>query len=73
MTMSPVRFFSSLLAALLLTATARGAEPLQTFTIRDYLGHAWNDELVHFRLDADTTAQDLTMSRGRRFRASSAT
>ncbi len=43
-------------------ATACEAAPLQTFMVRDYLGHEWRDELVHFDFSANTSAADLTLA-----------
>ncbi len=42
-------------------ACACGAAPLQTFTIRDYLGHEWREELVHLDFSVKTAATDLTL------------
>lgn len=38
------------------------AAPLETFTVKDYLGHAWQDELVHFDFSVKTTATELTLA-----------
>ncbi|MHB9131879.1 MAG: hypothetical protein ACYDBB_12440 [Armatimonadota bacterium] len=55
------RFLISLLCVSLLLA-ARAAEPLQTFTVKDYLGHRWVDELVHFAIDVPGTGKDYTLT-----------
>lgn len=40
---------------------AHGAEPLQSLTIKEYLGHRWRDELVHFPCDAGLADKDLRL------------
>jgi len=39
-----------------------GAAPLQTFTVKDYLNHRWQDELVHFDFDVATDATQLALA-----------
>ncbi len=50
-----------LLWLLCLTASAWAAEPLAKFEVRDYLGHSWQDELIHFDFAVTTKAKDLTL------------
>ena len=33
------------------------AAPLQTFVVKDYLNHRWEDELVHFDFGVDGTLE----------------
>jgi hypothetical protein len=40
---------------------AQNSEPLETFTVKEYLGHRWNDELIHFDFDVPATG-DLTLT-----------
>lgn len=54
------RFLSTLL--LLALPLALSAAPLQTFALKDYLGHTWADELIHFDFSATTSAKDLTLA-----------
>ena len=47
---------------LLSLAACAWAAPLQTFEVKDYLGHTWADELIHFDFSATTSAKDLTLA-----------
>ncbi len=47
---------------LLALPLALAAAPLQTFEVKDYLGHTWADELIHFDFSATTSASDLTLA-----------
>jgi hypothetical protein len=48
--------------ALATLTAAAGAAPLQTFEVKDYLGHTWADELIHFDFSVATSAKDLTLA-----------
>lgn len=36
--------------------------PLQAFTVKEYLGHRWDSELVHFDFDVASTAKEFTLT-----------
>lgn len=48
--------------ALLFAATLVQGAPLQTFTVKDYLGHTWADEIIHFEFSVTTSAPELTLA-----------
>ena len=45
-------------------STAAGVAPLQSFVLKDYLGHQWTDEIVHFTVaySGTTTPRPLTLT-----------
>ena len=59
------RLIVSIGAIACLAFSAMGAlAPLQTFTVKDYLQHAWSNELVHFPIShrALSTPKSLTLT-----------
>ena len=45
---TPISFGCSLVCLCLALPALGATAPLQTFTVRDYLQHAWSNEIVHF-------------------------